>query len=248
MAMLRAILRWYVNLGGTWWPAVLAGLMIVGFAYSVARGRWLLPIWTLFAVATLGQTDRFEILLIGLLGGEALVDLARTLGTSNGMRTSIGPETLGGPVFLVFVLAPLVFLGFRGIQWTEVALSDDLVEVATWVRTNTPEGGKYLYLAGDHDIAEWLPYLTRRTPGVSPWGAEWTGSYDEQLQRLDEVNGCIDEPDTTCLDRLIAALGGDIQWLIVPVENGQSWPALAHDPNWGSVFANDGFEVYHSTG
>jgi hypothetical protein len=247
MAVLRAVLRWYVNLGGTWWPAVLAGLMITGFAYSVARGRWLLPIWMVVAVVTLGQTDRFEILLVGLLGGEALVDLSRNLGAGNRTRTPIVPETLRPYLFLVLVLVPVVFLGFRGIQWTDVALSDDLVQAATWVRKDAPEGSEYLYLGKDHDVAEWLPYLTRLTPGVSPWGAEWTGSYDEQLQRLDEVNGCVGAPDVTCLNRLISSVGGKIEWLIVPVEGAQPWPALVSDPDWEVVYANGGIEVYHTT-
>ncbi len=59
-AVTRSVLRWYVNLGGAWWPAHLAGLTIAGFAYSLARGRWLLPVWMVVTVATLGQTDRFE--------------------------------------------------------------------------------------------------------------------------------------------------------------------------------------------
>lgn len=248
IAMLRAILRWYVNLGGAWWPAFLAGLMIAGFAYAVARGRWLLPAWTLVAIATLGQTDRFEILLLGLLAGEALADLSRFLGSSNRTQTAVGSVTAGGLTFLALVLVPVVFLGFRGIQWTDVALSDDLVETGAWVRENSPEDSQYLYLGGDHDIAEWLPYLSRRTPGVSPWGAEWTGSYDEQLQRLGEVNSCLSGPDTACLNRILASIGGDVEWLIVPVEDGRSWPALASDPDWEQVFANDSFAVCRTAG
>jgi len=244
LGLLRAILRWYVNLGGTWWPAFLAGLVIVGIAHSLARGRWLLPVWMVVTVATLGQTDRFEILIGGLLAGEVLVDIARFAGGGARGRTPVGQETLGSLAFLALALVPVMFLGFRGIQWTDVALSDDLVEVGAWVEANSPEGSEYLFLGGDHDVAEWLPYLARRTPGISPWGAEWTGNYDSQNRLGGELSGCVGALQPGCLDQFMASLGGNITWLIVPGEQPGLVPAISNDKGWLQVFHNAGFSVY----
>ena len=243
-ALLRALLRWYVNLGGSWWPAFMAGLVIAGFAYSLARGRWLLPAWAVVTVATLGQTDRFEILLGGLLAGEVLVDIARLAGGGIRGRTLDGQETLGSLAFLGLTLVPVMFLGFRGIQWTEVALSDDLVQMGAWVKANSPEGSQYLYLGTDHDVAEWLPYLVRRTPGISPWGAEWTGDYDLQNGLWGELSSCIGAQRPACLDMFLASLRGDITWLIVPGEQPGLVPAISNDKGWLQVFHNEGFSVY----
>ena len=247
-AVIRSVLRWYVNLGGTWWPAHLAGLAIAGLAYSLARGRWLLPVWMVVTVATLGQTDRFEILLGGLLAGEVLVDVARIAGGGVRARTPVGQETLGGLVFLGVTLLPVMFLGFRGIQWTEVALSDDLVQTAAWVKANSPDGSRYLYLGSDHDTAEWLPYLVRRTPGIAPWGAEWTGNYDSQNMLWGELSGCIAALQPGCLDEVMASLEGEITWLIIPDEPQGLVSAISNDKSWHRVFRNEGFSVYARAG
>jgi hypothetical protein len=139
------------------------------------------------------------------------VDIARFAGTSARGRTPVGQETLRSLAFLGLTLVPVMFLGFRGIQWTEVALSDDLVEMGTWVKANSPEASQYLYLGNDHDVAEWLPYLVRRTPGISPWGAEWTGNYDLQNGLWGELSscvgarvGCLDEFWQTCAEHHMA--------------------------------------------
>ncbi len=244
VAMLRALLRWYVNLGGTWWPAFLSGLMIAGIAYSVVRGRLLLPVWVVVVIVTLGQTDRFEILLVGLLAGEALVDLSRLSGSGNRMQMAAGPVTAGGLTFLALVLVPVAFLGFRGIQWTDVALSDDLVETGAWLRENSPEDSQYLYLGTDHDIAEWLPYLSRRTPGISPWGAEWTGGYDRQGDLGGKLSSCVGAPVPGCLDAFFPSLSGDTTWLIVPGNQAGLVSATSNQEDWAEVFHNVGFRVY----
>ncbi len=244
IAVIRSVLRWYVNLGGAWWPAHLAGLTIAGFAYSLARGRWLLPVWMVVTVATLGQTDRFEILLGGLLAGEVLVDVAHFAGGSARGRTPVGQETLGSLVFLGLTLVPVMFLGFRGIQWTEVALSDDLVRMGAWVKASSPEGSQYLYLGSDHDVAEWLPYLVRRTPGIAPWGAEWTGNYDNQNMLWGELSGCIAAREAGCLDEILASLEREITWLIIPGDPSGLVPAISNDERWLQVFHNAGYSVY----
>jgi hypothetical protein len=248
LALTRSLLRWYANLGGTWWPAFLAGLILAGFTYSLARRRWLLPVWMVVTVATLGQTDRFEILLGGLLAGEVLVDVARFAGSGVRGRMLVNQETLGGLAFLALTLVPVMFLGFRGIQWTEVALTDDLVEMGAWVKANSPERSQYLYLGSDHDVAEWLPYLVRRTPGIAPWGAEWTGNYDAQNILWGELSGCIGALERGCLDEFLPSLQGEITSLIVPGEPAGLVSAISNDKTWLQVFHNAGFSVYAREG
>jgi hypothetical protein len=247
VAVARSLLRWYANLGGTWWPPFLAGIALVGLAYGVARRRWLLPAWTVVVVATLGGTERFEILLAGLLAGEALVDLARFAGGIGETQQPGRKNALASSGYLALTLAPVMFLGFRGIQWTDAVLSKDLLEATSWVRSNSPEGSRYLYLGRD-DAAEWVPYLTRRAPGIGRWGGEWTGTYGSQGVLEGELVACVQDREVGCLDRLMASLSADITLLIVPQDPLGLVATISGDKRWIRVFESPGCGVYERTG
>lgn len=244
LGLVRTMLRWYVNLGRMWWPPILSGVSIVSVAYGLMRGRWLLPAWIMVTVASLGQTDRFEILLCGLLAGELLVDLSRFASKITRWPKLLGRETVGGLVFLALAVGPIGMLGFRGIQWTEVELNNDLVEVGYWIDKHTQAESQYLYLGRTHDAEEWLPFLTHRTPGISPWGAEWTGYYDEQLARMEELRTCISAQDVSCVNQFIESLGEDIAMLIVPIDSTQLRDDLVDNTDLFPIYENSGFIVY----
>ncbi|MBM3121068.1 MAG: hypothetical protein FJZ97_02645 [Chloroflexi bacterium] len=248
LGLLRAFLRWYANLGRTWWPGALSGLAILGFAYGLARRRWLIPAWVTVTVAGLGQTDRFEILLCGLMAGEALVDLARFVSGVAGRAALWGRNAVAGLAFLALALGPLGALGFRGIQWTEVELTAALVDTGRWIEGNTPPDSQYLYLGSSHDVGEWLPYLTHRTPGISPWGAEWTGKYDRERDRLGQLSACVSAKQVSCVEAFAGSAGLDVGLLIVPVEENSPWVSLEQDASWQLAFDNRSWRVYARTG
>ncbi len=245
---LRGMLRWYANLGQSWWPMSLAGLALVGFAYAIGRGRWLLPAWTVVVVLFMGQTERFEILLCGLLIAEVLVDASRGIVPADRWKPLAGTASLPGLLFLGLVMLPIVGLGFRGIQWSEWALSPGLLETTQWVKENSPEDSVYVYLGNEHDVAEWLPFLVSRTPGFAPWGAEWTGEYGTQLAIMDEMGACVSAQRFQCVKDLLATLGGEVQLLVLPSEHIQMENEILSDPGWRQVFKNDEYVVFRQTG
>ncbi len=248
LGTLRGILRWYANLGQSWWPMSLAGLALVGFAYAIGRGRWLLPVWILVVLLFMGQTDRFEILLCGLLIAEVLVDASRGIVPADRWKPLADTASFPGLLFLGLVMLPIVGLGFRGIQWSEWALSPGLLETAQWVRENTPEDVVYVYLGNEHDVAEWLPFLTRRTPGFAPWGAEWTGNYGTQLRLTDEMAACVSAQRFQCVKDFLASLGQEVELLVLPSEHIQMENEILSDPGWQQVFRNDEYVVFRETG
>jgi hypothetical protein len=245
---LREMLRWYANLGQSWWPLSLAGLALAGFAYAAGRGRWLLPAWTMVVVLFMGQTERFEILLCGLLIAEVLVDASRGIVPADRWKPLAGTASLPGLLFLGLVMLPIVGLGFRGIQWSDWALSPGLLETTQWVKENTREDSVYVYLGSEHDVAEWLPFLMRRTPGFAPWGAEWTGHYETQLRIADEMAACVSAQRFQCVKELLATLGEDVQLLVLPSQSSQLENEILSDPGWQQVFKNDEYMVFRETG
>jgi hypothetical protein len=245
---LREMLRWYANLGQSWWPLSLAGLALAGFAYAAGRGRWLLPAWTMVVVLFMGQTERFEILLCGLLIAEVLVDASRGIVPADRWKPLAGTASLPGLLFLGLVMLPIVGLGFRGIQWSDWALSPGLLETTQWVKENTREDSVYVYLGSEHDVAEWLPFLMRRTPGFAPWGAEWTGHYEAQLRTADEMAACVSGQQFQCVKELLATLGEDVQLLVLPSQSSQLENEILSDPGWQQVFKNDEYVVFRETG
>ena len=246
LAALRLLLRGFVNFGLLWWPTFLAALSLAGLAYAVANGRWLLPVWMLAVFVVLGEADRFEILLSGLLIGDLLVDISRMARGPALWRISVGTEKAGGLVFLAIVLVPILVLGFRGIQWTEIALSGELVEASHWIAANVPPESRYLYVGENHDVGEWLPYLTRRTPGIGFWGAEWTGDYKRQVALEAEMSACAQAQQLSCVDRLISTIGADVQLLVVPAGRSQLRRQISRVADWEEVFSNGGYAVYQA--
>jgi hypothetical protein len=244
LALVRGMLRWYINLGRTWWPPILSGVFIVSVAYGLMQRRWLLPAWIMVTLLSLGQTERFEILLCGLLAGELLVDLSRFASQITQWPKFLGRENVGGLVFLALSVGPIGMLGFRGIQWTEVELSNDLVEVGRWIDKHTQAEARYLFLGMKQDAEEWFPYLSHRTPGISPWGAEWTGHYNEQMARMGELRTCISAQEASCVNQFIESLGEDIAMLIVPVDSIQLRDDLVDSTDLFLLYENSGFIVY----
>jgi hypothetical protein len=244
LALVRTLLSWFANLGQTWWPSILSGVFILSVAYGLMRGRWLLPAWIIVTVASLGQTARFEIILCGLLAGEFLVDISRSTPQITRWPKLLGQETINGLIFLAFAIGPIGLLGFRGIQWTEVQLTYDLLDVGQWIDEHTTAEARYLYLGTKEDAEEWLPFLAHRTPGISPWGAEWTGNYNKQLGRKSELKNCINAQDASCVDQFVQSLGMDIEMLIVPIKSTQLIDALEDCADLSMLYENYEYVVY----
>ena len=242
LGLVRALAGWYADLGREWWPPSFLGVTSLSLAYGLIRGRWLAPAWAVATVVTLGQSDRFQILLVGFLAGDLLVDIAHMAASRTRWPERLGGEAVAQSAFLVLAIFPTLLLGFRGIQWKGPTLSADSIELGDWIDDHTPVGSRYLYVGGDHDLGEWLPYLAHRTPGVSPWGAEWTGEYGVQLERMDAVVNCVTSRQMSCVDEFIESTGDHIDWLVVPVSD-QPWTASDDPSDWVQVFQNGRFRV-----
>lgn len=108
LATLREVLRWLANYGRSWHPTILGGLGLLGFAYAVASGHWLMPAWLVLSLVVIGQSERFQVILSGIMVGNSLVDLSRLATHSRFSRARLGMERVGSLACISIVLAPLL--------------------------------------------------------------------------------------------------------------------------------------------
>lgn len=238
------MVRWFVNLGRSWWPFFFAGLSLIGFVYSTWKRLWFLPVWMLMTVLFLGETDRFQIFISSMLIAVVLVDLARIGDLSPRASRWVKDGMFLSPIFLVLILAPIVGQGFVGIRRSREALSSNLLAMAAWVQANTPEDTEYIYLGEDHDVPEWLPYLMRRTPIIAHWGAEWKGNYNTQKSLTRDVENCLSRQSAECVFDLIEQEGTRVRLLVLHNEYTSLRDALASHPRWDEVYESGSFVLY----
>jgi len=203
-----------------------------------------MPAWLVVSLIVIGQSDRFQVITSGIMVGESLVDLSRLAIQTQVGLIRLGRELAGSLACVSIVLAPLLVLGFRGMQWTPVALTDELLEAAAWIQQSTEESARYLYLGEGHDEAEWLPFLARRSPAIGHWGAEWTGEYDRQLALTSQMEACLDSPREDCVDDLIGESGGAVSALLVHKGGIGLLEVLRTSPRWRLLSENAAFAVF----
>lgn len=238
------MLRWIVNLGRSWWPFFFAGLSLIGFVYSTWKRLWFLPVWMLMTVLFLGETDRFQIFISGMLIAIVLVDLARVGELSMRASKRAKDGVFLSLIFLALILVPIVGQGFVGIRRSREALSSNLLAVAAWVQVNTPEDTEYIYLGEEHDVPEWLPYLMRRTPIIAHWGAEWKGNYHTQKSLTRDMENCLQWQSVECVFDLIEQEGTRVRLLVLHNEYAPLRDTLASHPRWDEVYESGPFVLF----
>lgn len=236
------IVSGFLNLGRTWTPYLLSGLAVLAFVYGLKRGRWLLPVWLMFLPLVLGESDRFGIILAGLLIGELVIDLVRDLPTWKPHR--IMSKELIQSFAVVLVMGPIIWQGVKSIPRSQPTLDPEIMQLSDWIRKHTSMSSTYLFLDDGHDLSEWMPYLLQRTPPVAHWGSEWTGMYQSQLLLKEELHRCLEQSSFRCI---LDMFGGSIpipDLLIIP--GGQSTMAaeILADPGWVQVLVSEHYCVF----
>jgi hypothetical protein len=240
--------EWLLNLGDSWWPGLLGPLALAGLAYAIAGGKWLIPLWMFVVAVALGESDRFQILLGGLLVGDLLVDIARLTEPRQETIGGVGKGTVKGWIFLGLVLAIFLNLGMRGFRRADWPLSPVLMDATTFMRDETPSDSRYIFLGESLDVAEWIPYLARRTPAVAHWGAEWTGGYYQQFGLTGQIEHCVGAQSFQCVKDLLETLDSEVEVLLVRDKYEYLVDEIRRDVGWDEIYRNDQYVVFQSRG
>lgn len=233
------MVRWVFGLGEGWQPAALVGLILIGLAYAVIRRRWAWLVWFLGALFLVGEPDRYLIVIGAMLTADMLVALGG-LDTAKVREAGAGLRIAGVGLVLLFC----VWGGARALRAMSPSLSQPAIALGDWVREHTPSDATFLFASGEHDLAEWMPYLLRRSPVAAPWGSEWTGRFGYEPWLFGEVGICAETESLTCLWNLMSAEGLDPSYMIIPQEQRSLVAQAESDPGLQLVHDSEGFRVY----
>lgn len=214
--------------------SILTALALPGWFLLVVRRQFHLPAAFLF-VLTMGEAWFFLVLLAGMMAGIFSAWLAARFREESVPRQAI-----------TLFLAAFILLG-AGKNVTEIIHDEPEIDayalqMAKFIRQETDPAHTYLYV-GKINEAEWFPYLLARTPVFSPWGSEWKGDYEEQLQALIALRTCQMSKDWMCIETLLAENDTRPDLLIAP---NQRWlfEQLKQTRTWQVIYENERYQVW----
>ena len=91
-------------------------------------------------------------------------------------------------------------------------LTEADIKAADWLRTHTDPNATFVAVGS---VAEWLPYLTKRTLLVSLWGAEWKGpgEFDRHFENQVALSRC---ETAACVSTVLSGLRESPDYVYVP--------------------------------
>lgn len=226
----------------SWTPAALVGLIVGGLAYLILRRKWILPVWFLLVFLTIGEPDRF-LLIIGCIAAAEL--MGSILDFVSAQDAGHNRTNLFVYVTAVCILIAVpVYVAFKTVYADTPTLTSSLIEMSNWIKSSTPPDGTYLLLDDSNDRDEWVPYLTRRTPLVGSWGGEWVGNLTSLNDLSSKLNVCISDQSYPCVQELILQKKLQVSWLISLTNRPSLNSQINTDPTWQLAFKNDQFIVF----
>jgi hypothetical protein len=227
-----------------WTPAILTGLIIAGLMYLVLRRNWRLPVLFLLIFLAIGEPDRFLLIIGGIAAAEFLGSVLESVYMQDMNRQQVN--------FLVYTCAICILLAFpyygalKMVRSGQPTLSNSVIEMTTWIRSNTAADARYLLLDENNDLDEWIPYLSHRIPIVGSWGGEWVGNLASLEYLGSNVNTCISHQSYGCLQNLIAQNKLQVTILVSPRGNASLIDQIRVSSSWQTTFMNDQFIVFTS--
>ena len=214
---------------------LLWALVVAGFLLNLLLGEPFLPAW-LALVIVFNSSQRFPNLVGALLAGQLVARLFAWWKTADAKKA-------GAAIFVLLLAGALYLPGVSTLSSHQPMISTQTLELAGFVRQNTPPSATYLVTAPAEE-AEWLPYLMQRTPAVGSWGGEWIGTYDAQVAQLLELMACEQNQSLACLNQVIQELKAAPALLITHTQTTQLTAQLEQAAGWRIVFQNDQYILW----
>ncbi|MBI2864089.1 MAG: glycosyltransferase family 39 protein [Chloroflexi bacterium] len=205
---------------------------LLGLIFCLFTRRWLLPLWFFAIVLVMPDGQRFWVTVGAIAGAIAIIQLS----------TSI-PGRLNYAFVAVLLLLPYQSTWAATVS-AQPGLSQSYLDLAVWMREETPQNTRYLFLSTDQSEAEWSAYLFRRVPIAAPWGAEWTGQYGLQYSMFAYQADCVRVQSLNCVERIYQQAKPD--YLVVPRLFSALSLQLQNAPSWTLRFANEDYAVWES--
>ena len=185
-ATITALLFW---LGSEPFVTYGAALGVVGLFLAVARGWWVLLVWTL-TVSVLEPRQGIQIALIPLSAGAALTLHVVTEQFREGHKAKLA---LLGYLAFVFVLTANAYPMLATTRLDAVPAADRRAMAA--IAESDEVGGRFLVVSGaqrwgNDAVAEWFPVLAEAESVGTIQGREWLPGFVERGVMPGEINEC----------------------------------------------------------
>jgi 4-amino-4-deoxy-L-arabinose transferase-like glycosyltransferase len=191
----------------------------VGLVVCAIRGHWLPVAWIVAIAIVDSRAGQPYIAVPAALAITFLVnDVRRVLGRT----VAPTPRVRTAALALLAILLVGTFADSVASQSAPGSplrsLSADARGAMEWVATETDPDASFAVVSGWHWAldaeAEWFPALTGRQSVTTVQGTEWTGRFEERVDRAVALPRCIVADDRDCVRRLIA-LSGHLDYLFL---------------------------------
>jgi len=247
---------------------IVAALGTIGFFVAVAGRKWLLPACFLLPFLVEPRSaPTVAVLPLAMLAARALQEVVFPAIAAAARPFRTRPFDDYGKsgavkVAAIYLEAFLLVMGmYAGMQLAQIRVSDGNREAFDWIAANTAADSRFLVITGSTElfcdpVQEWFPALTDRVSTTTIQGNEWLGSarFLTQMARLQQVQLCLDAPDTAaCLREQVSAAGIEYDHIYVARSGPSTRGCRAEDQQrtgdalLATLRADDAYEtVYES--
>lgn len=213
---------------GALWNA----LILAGVVWSVARGRWRLPVWLAAMLLIPREWDWLVGVPAALLAAEGLV------ATADWLRPRLANRRVGtvlGLALLLYAALNVLVVARLYAATQDPRRSRDTLAAAEWVRANLPATARFVVV--DDSVREWFPHAVQREVVNVSQGSEWQPEENAAIRALNgELEAC-DSLD--CLDRALMALPDGDSPIFILLNGVDNWTRYSPDPPFIVRYRND---------
>jgi hypothetical protein len=214
-SMVGFVNYWYFALGIN--DSRLIGIVfIVSLVISILqRKRIALFVWWFLAVIIFGSNmgSRFGIIPLSLMvsgcfedvNNNLLIFLNKVIGfiSSHNLHEStikiiFKASKICCSFAIIILLCYMYYVQWGYVSTQKSVLDAQYIEMASWVKQNTLPKSRLLLVTQDVYLYDWTPYFFKRSLVINPYGAEWTGSYQNQINLSGELEFCLNQQSITC--------------------------------------------------
>ena len=216
-------------------------LVAAGLVFLVVKRKFTLPLLFLLVLIVLPEGNRFILTVSYIVVGFFISFLYRIVTTGRYLTNKM-LEKLLSTIVLVGMFFPVYMQSFNLLSRQYPRVNQEMLEVASFMKNNTPPQAIYLDFVKSDAESEWLPYLTQREPISGYWGSEWTGTYDTQVIEAGMLGEC--GQSLTCIEDFLVSIGKQPGYIIMVEDLYQLAVSLKQSSDWKCVFENQRYMVW----
>ena len=213
---------------GALWNA----LILAGVVWSVARGRWRLPVWLAAMLFVPREWDWLVGVPAALLAAEGVVAAAGWL----------QPRLANRRVGTVLALALLLYAALNVLVVARLYAatqdprrSRDTLAAAEWARANLPATARFVVV--DDSVREWFPHAVQREVVNVSQGSEWQPAENAVIRAFNRDLEACDSLD--CLDEALTPPPDGEGRRFIMLNDPDGWPQYNADPPFVVRYRND---------